>query len=224
MKNILIIGGSKGIGKALVDISEESFVYNICRNFSEIKRDNYFEYNLDVTTDKLPQLTELDQIIYCPGSITLKPFEKLTETDFNDDYKINITGLIRVLQYYIPILKKGNHPAVIAYSSVASQQGMPFHSSIAMVKAAIEGLMKSLAAEYAPTIRFNTLALTLTDTPLASKILRNDKMYEAMETRHPLKKILNANEVATFTQSILNSHSISGQTIALDCGITTLKI
>lgn len=223
MKNILVIGGSSGIGKSFILQNKFDRIHSISRNPSKIERLNFVEYNLDLLKEPLPDLDILDEIVYCPGSINLKPFERLNPVDFQKDYDINVKGLIVVLQKYIELLKKSKSGSVVAFSTVASKTGMPFHSSVAAAKSALEGLMISLAAEYTPTIRFNTISLTLTDTPLAKGILRNEKMYDLMKQRHPLKQILNPDEVASFVHTILNTHSMTGQVLQMDCGITTIK-
>ena len=177
-------------------------------------------------TPQLPTIEELDSIVYCPGSITLKPFTRLTEADFLADLEVNLLGAIKVLQHFLPILKKSPNASVVLFSSVAVQVGMPFHASIAVSKAAVEGLTKSLAAEYAAKIRFNCIAPTLTNTPLASGILKNEQAFENAAQRHPLKTILEPNEVAKMVQFLISSYAakITGQIFTLDCGLTSLKL
>lgn len=224
MKNILIVGGSSGIGKSFIQQNKFDRIYSISRTLSNINRLNFKEFNIDILNDPLPDISQLDEIIFCPGSINLKTFERLTIEDFQRDYDINVKSLIIIIKKYISLLKNSKSGGVIAFSTVASKMGMPFHSSIASAKSALEGVMSSLAAEYTPSVRFNTIALTLTDTPLAKGILRNEKMYEVMKERHPLKQILSPDEVASFANVILNTHSMTGQVIQMDCGLTTIKM
>ena len=103
---------------------------------------------------------------------------------------------------------------------------MPYHASVAAAKSAVEGLAKSLGAELAPTIRVNAIAPTVTETDLASKLLRNDRMIESITERHPLKKFLKPNEVADLATFLISdkAQSISGQIFELDCGIVSFKI
>ena len=131
-----------------------------------------------------------------------------------------------LFKMYLPQLKKGNNPSVLLFSTVAVKLGMPFHTSIAAAKGGVEGLVKSLAAELAPTVRVNAIAPTVTDTGLADKLLRNDKMKEKMIDRHPLKKYLNPQEVADMAEFLISDKnaSISGQIFEMDCGIVSLKI
>jgi NAD(P)-dependent dehydrogenase (short-subunit alcohol dehydrogenase family) len=112
------------------------------------------------------------------------------------------------------------------FSTVASKLGMPFHASIATAKSGVEGLVKSLGAELAPTLRINAIAPTVTDTELASKLLRNDRMIENITERHPLKKYLNPEEVAEMASFLLSDKtaSISGQIFKMDCGIVSFKL
>ena len=227
MKTIAIIGGSSGIGKSLVNIEKDrNKVVMIQRNASGVISDNVTEYLVDVLNEELPDLESLDTLVYCPGSINLKPFSRLTDEDFKNDYEINVLGAIRVLQKYLPLLKKGTNPSVLLFSTVAVKMGMPFHASISAAKGAVEGLMKSLAAEYAPKIRFNAIAPTLTNTRLAEKILRNDKLKDLSADRHPLKRYLEPDEVAEMASFIISDKgsALSGQIIEMDCGIVNLKI
>jgi NAD(P)-dependent dehydrogenase (short-subunit alcohol dehydrogenase family) len=227
MKTIAIIGGSSGIGKSLANLEKHTNkVITIQRNASGIIDDNVTEYLVDVIHGELPDLESLDMLVYCPGSINLKPFSRLSEEDFKNDYEINVLGAVRVLHKYLPLLKKGSNPSVLLFSTVAVKMGMPFHTSIAAAKGAVEGLMKSLAAEYAPKIRFNAIAPTLTNTRLSEKILRNDKSKELSAERHPLKRYLQPDEVAEMASFILSDKgsSLSGQIIEMDCGIVNLKI
>ena len=227
MKTIGIIGGSSGIGHAIIELEKDrNKIISIQRNPTGILHENVSEHCLNVLTDELPELEALDALVYCPGSINLKPFSRLKQEDFVNDFQINVMGAVNVLQKYMPLLKVGISPSVLMFSTVAVKMGMPFHSSIAAAKGAVEGLVKSLAAEYAPTIRVNGIAPTLTNTPLASKILRNDKLKELSAERHPLKRYLEPSEVAEMAGFLISdkAKSFSGQVIEMDCGITNLKI
>ena len=227
MRTIAIIGGSSGIGKSLVELEKENCkIILIQRTPSLVNHDNVTEHLLDVLKDDLPEFETLDGLVYCPGSINLKPFSRLSQEDFQRDFEINVLGATRVLQKYLPILKKGTNPSVLVFSTVAVKMGMPFHASIAAAKGAVEGLVKSLAAEYAPKVRINAIAPTLTDTKLAEKILRNEKSRELSAERHPLKRFLEPSEVANFASFLLSGKaaSFSGQIIEMDCGIVNLKI
>jgi len=227
MKKIIIVGGSKGIGNAIVKtMVDENEIINISRTPSEINHKNFRQFQCDVLKDELPEIDEADTLIYCPGSINLKPISRLSIDDFKDDFEINVLGAVGVIQKYLAILKEGNHPSILLFSTVAVKLGMPFHASIAAAKGGVEGLVKSLGAELAPTIRVNAIAPTVTDTDLAGKLLRNDAMKEKMVERHPLKKYLNPNEVADMAEFIISekASSISGQIFNMDCGIVSLKI
>lgn len=227
MKTIIIVGGSKGIGKAIITkLLAYCKVINISRSTPDISHDNLTHYNCDVTQDELPEIDNADGFVYCPGSINLKPISRLSIDDFKDDFEINVLGAVKVIQKYLSILKNGNHPSVVLFSTVAAKLGMPYHASIAVSKAGVEGLVKSLGAELAPTLRINAIAPTVTDTDLASKLLRNDKMIENITERHPLKKFLSPEEVAGMAEFLLSesSSSVSGQVFEMDCGIVSFKI
>jgi 3-oxoacyl-[acyl-carrier protein] reductase len=227
MKKILIIGGSKGIGNAILQQQlENNTVITISRNAPEITHPSLTHYSLDVLQDILPEIESLDTLIYCPGSITLKPIGSLSIDDFRNDFEINVIGAVKVIQKYLPVLKKGNQPSILLFSTVAAKLGMPFHASIATAKAGVEGLVKSLGAELASSIRINAIAPTITDTSLASGILRNDRMKENMVERHPMKGYLQPEEVANMADFLISekAKSISGQIFEMDYGIVSFKI
>jgi|TARA_B110000014_G_C20105358_1_gene581117 NAD(P)-dependent dehydrogenase (short-subunit alcohol dehydrogenase family) len=225
MKTILIVGGSKGIGKALVDdLKDTHKIINFSRNEIE-QHENITHHSLDVLNDELPEIDEIDGLVYCPGSINLKPIGRLKLDDFREDFEINVISAVKVIQKYVKLLKT-NNGSVVLFSTVATKMGMPFHSSVAASKSAVEGLAKSLAAEYAASIRFNVIAPTVTDTTLAARLLRNDKQKEVMKDRHPLKTYLEGSDVASLASYLLSNKSkaISGQVFPIDAGIVSLKL
>ena len=227
MKTIVIIGGSKGIGEAILRNQLNTHkVVNISRLKPLINHENLLHYNCDILVDELPDLNEVDSLIYCPGSINLKPFSRFKIEDFQSDFEINFLGAVKAIQKYLPKLKEANNASILLFSTVATKLGMPFHSSIASAKSAVEGLVKSLGAELAPKIRINAIAPTITNTTLAEKLLRNDAMKEAIAERHPLKKYLIPQEVASMADFLISEKSgaMSGQIMTLDCGIVTFKI
>jgi NAD(P)-dependent dehydrogenase (short-subunit alcohol dehydrogenase family) len=150
----------------------------------------------------------------------------LSIDDFRNDFEINVIGAVKVIQKYLPALKKGNQPSILLFSTVAAKLGMPFHASIATAKAGVEGLVKSLGAELASSIRINAIAPTITDTTLASGILRNERMKENMIERHPMKGYLQPEEVASMADFLISekAKSISGQIFEMDYGIVSFKI
>jgi NAD(P)-dependent dehydrogenase (short-subunit alcohol dehydrogenase family) len=227
MKNIVIIGGSKGIGNAILkEAIENNKVINISRNLPEISHPNLTNFQLDVLATELPDIEQVDVLIYCPGSINLKPIMSLGIDDFRNDFEINVIGAVKSIQKYLPTLKKGTNPSIILFSTVAAKLGMPFHASIATAKSGVEGLVKSLGAELAPTVRVNAIAPTITETSLSAAILRNDRMKENMIERHPMKGYLNPEEVAGMANFLMsdNAKSISGQVFEMDYGIVSFKI
>jgi len=227
MKKVLVIGGSKGIGKAIIKNMHGSCeLINISRSEPVEFIDKIQHFSCDVLSDELPDLEQLDALIYCPGSINLKPLNRLTETDFKNDFEINVLGAVRVIQKYSKILKSGQDPSVVLFSSVAVKMGMPFHASIAVAKAGVEALVRTMGAEFAPHIRFNAIAPTITDTGLADKLLRNDIMKEKMRDRHPMKSYLQPDDVAEMVEFLVSEKSkrISGQIMELDCGIVSFKL
>jgi NAD(P)-dependent dehydrogenase (short-subunit alcohol dehydrogenase family) len=225
MKTIVIIGGSSGIGEAIVqETIATHHIINISRTEPELKHPNFTHITCDVLNDALPEIETIDTLIYCPGSINLKPINSLTETDFESDFKINVLGAVKVIKQYLKVLKKSENASILLFSSVATVLGMPYHASIAASKGAVEGLTKSLAAELAPTIRVNAIAPTITETPLASKILRNDTVKDALNKKHPLKKYLDAKDVALLAQYLIseNAGAITGQIHKIDAGLVSI--
>lgn len=227
MRTIVIIGGSRGIGNAILrNLLETHKVINISRSTPETTHTNLTHYPCDILVDELPDLDAVDSLIYCPGSINLKPISRLSLDDFRADFEINVLGAVKSVQKYLPQLKKSESASILLFSTVASKLGMPFHASVAAAKSGVEGLVKSLGAELAPTIRVNAIAPTVTNTELASKLLRNERMIENITERHPLKRFLNPKEVAATAAFLVSDSaaSFSGQIFEMDCGIVSFKI
>lgn len=228
MKNILVVGGSKGIGREIVSsqLEKGNYCYNFSRTESGINNQNLIEEKIDILSDDLPNIENIDSVIYCPGSINLKPILQLKEEDFVNDFNINVLGAIKTVKTYLNNLKKGDDPSLLFFSTVAVGQGMPFHSSVSVAKAGIEGLTKSLAAELAPSIRVNCIAPTITRTDMAQRILRNEKIEENIANKHPLKKICEAKDISDMADFLIshNAKNITGQIMHVDGGMSTLKI
>ena len=226
MKTIIIVGGSKGIGKAIIEkLIPNYLIINLSRSKPHIEHQNLKHYNCDVLSDELPAIERADGLIYCPGSINLKPFKRLSLDDFRTDFEINVIGAVRSIQAYESALVQSENGSIVLFSTVATAMGMPFHASVSTAKSAVEGLMKSVAADLAPKVRVNAIAPTITQTDLAAKLLRNERMIENTIQRHPLKKFLDPNEVAAMAEYLISdvSKSVSGQVFKLDCGIVSLK-
>ena len=227
MKTYIIIGGSKGIGNAiLTTLLENHKVINLSRSKPETEHENLIHHDCDVLKDDLPDIESADGLVYCPGSINLKPIGRFSLDEFREDYEINVIGAVKAIQKYLKTIKDSDAPAIVLFSTVAAKLGMPFHTSIAAAKSGVEGLVKSLGAEMATSLRINAIAPTVTDTDLASKLLRNDKMIENITDRHPMKKFLKPQDVAGMAEFLLSekASSISGQVFEMDCGIVSFKI
>ncbi|MGJ8676755.1 MAG: SDR family NAD(P)-dependent oxidoreductase [Akkermansiaceae bacterium] len=223
MKNILIIGGNSGISEALAEQLSASghSVHTACRETTDYQHQTY-----DATTaNDLALPDSLDGIVYCPGSITLKPFHRLTEDDFVKEFQLNALGAATTIQKALPALKNSESASIVLFSTVAVQTGLPFHASIAMAKGAIEGLTRSLAAELAPKIRVNAIAPSLTDTPLAENLVNSEQKLEASANRHPLKRIGDPKEIASLAAWLLSDGSkfVTGQIIQADGGMGAVR-
>lgn len=228
-KNILLIGGSHGIGKSLIhNLSGDYEIYVASRTKEELPEEiTHIEYDVTadvLNTEKLPEV--LDGFVYCPGSINLKPFKMLSEETFNEDLQLNFMGLIKSLKAVEDRLKKADQASLVFFSTVAVKMGMPFHTSVAAAKGAIEGFAKALAAEYAPQFRVNVIAPSLTDTPLASRLLGNDKKKEKMDARHPLKRVGTPQDISKIAAFLLSEDSswVTGQILGIDGGMSTLNV
>tara|TARA_B110000116_G_C16726482_1_gene531634 strand:- start:416 stop:1099 length:684 start_codon:yes stop_codon:yes gene_type:complete len=227
MNKILIIGGSKGIGRQIInELISDNEIINYSRTVPEISHANLTHFTIDVLKDDLPEIKDVSTIIYCPGSINLKPIGRFSLDEFREDFEINVIGSIKVIQKYISNLKRATNASILLFSTVATKLGMPYHSSVAVSKSAVDGLVKTLGAELAPGIRVNAIAPTITNTDLASKLLRNEKAIDSMVDRHPLKKILDPKDVAKMAKFLISedASAISGQTFNLDAGIVSFKI
>ncbi len=230
MKNILLIGGSYGIGNAIAKaLQNEAHVYIASRTNINLTDLNITHIPFDATNDildttKLPSI--IDGLVYCPGSINLRPFKGIKPEAFEADMNINFISLVKVIQTILPNLVASEQSSIVLFSSVAASMGMPFHTSVAAAKGAIEGFAKALAAEYAPKIRVNVIAPSLTDTPLADKFLSTDEKREKSAMRHPLKRFGTSNDIAEMTCFLLSEKSswISGQIFHVDGGMSTLLV
>ena len=226
-KNILLIGGSSGIGLASAKLLIESHeVYIASRSSDSLTGLDIHHLPFDFTTDDLSTLdlpAELSGLVYCPGSINLRPFKGLKPEAFEADFQINVMGFVKSLQAVLP--KLTTNSSVVLYSTVAVKVGMPFHASVAASKGALEGLGKSLAAELVPKTRVNVIAPSITNTPLADRFLNNEAKMEKSAQRHPLKRVGQADDIAALTRFLLSDESswMTGQILGLDGGMSTLN-
>lgn len=230
MKNILLIGGSYGIGLAIAkEIQAGNNVFVASRTNENLNDLNVTYIPFDALNDTLDLSTlpaVIDGLVYCPGSINLRPFRGLKPEAFENDLQINFISLVKVIQSILPNLTASEQSSIVLFSSVAASMGMPFHTSVAASKGAIEGFAKALAAEYAPKIRVNVIAPSLTDTPLADKFLNNETKQEKSAERHPLKRFGKPDDIAQMASFLLSDKSswISGQTFNVDGGMSTLLV
>lgn len=230
MKNILIIGGSYGIGLELAkELQTENNVFIASRTNENLSGLDITYIPFDATTDTLDTSilpAVIHGLIYCPGSINLRPFRGLKLETFESDMNINFFSMVKVIQNLLPQLTASEQASIVLFSSVAVKMGMPFHTSVSASKGAIEGFAKALAAEYAPKIRVNVIAPSLTDTPLAEKFLSNEEKKEKSAQRHPLKRVGTTGDIAQMASFLLNEKSswISGQIFHVDGGMSTLLV
>lgn len=227
-RHILIVGGNSGIGQASARhlIEQGDTVMAAARNPAGLVELGIPVQHFDATSPSPLELPpQLDGLVYFPGTITLKPFHRLSAEDFLNDFSVNCLGAVAAIQSALPALKASPNAAVVLFSTVAVAQGMPFHASIAAAKSAVEGLARSLAAEFAPKIRVNVIAPSLTDTPLAANLLGSDAKREAAAKRHPLHDVGDPEQVARCVDFLLSPASafITGQTLRPDGGLSSIR-
>jgi NAD(P)-dependent dehydrogenase (short-subunit alcohol dehydrogenase family) len=231
LKTFLVVGGTSGIGLETTKIlSNQNRVIVLSRTYKNLNGlINVYFHSVDVTksAEEFPQIDEsIDGLVYCPGTINLKPLKSLKLEDFQNDFEVNVLGAVKVINKYFNNLKSAGKSSIVLFSTVAVQTGMPYHASIAASKGAVEGLTRTLAAEFAPDIRVNCIAPSITNTPLADKLLNNEAKIKVSEERHPLKRIGSAEEIAQAVEFLLSEKSgfITGQIIKIDGGISSVKL
>ena len=231
-KTYVIVGASSGIGQqAAARLAEEGGnVYAVSR------RGDSGEGPSNITTASCDVLAEaptfptvdgpINGLAYFPGTITLRPFHMLRRKNFLADLELNYLSAVKVLQHYLPQIKKADKASIVLMSTVAVQTGIPFHASIAGAKGAVEGLTRALAAELAPKIRVNAIAPSLTDTPLAQPLLNQPAKQEASAKRHPLQRVGSADDIASAVHFLLTEASdwVTGQILAVDGGLSRIRL
>jgi len=228
-KNILLIGASSGIGRKLLEILQEEGLNVFTAGRQNVDSSGHLTWDatsvdpISIPTD-WPDI--FDGMVYLPGTILLKPFNRLTLVDFQNDFQVNVLGFVQFMQAMLPKLKKAEGCSVVVFSSVASKIGLGFHASISSSKGALEGLALSLASELAPSkIRVNVIAPSLTDTPLASALLNTPEKSEASARRHPLQRVGSVDDMASAARFFLSDGAswITGQSLSVDGGMSKLK-
>ncbi len=229
-RTIVLVGGNSGIGLAAAEMlaAEGHRVIAFARNAAEtgfVQGVEYHNYNANDFLSRPPLPDAIDGLMYMPGTIRLKPFNRLSIEDFKEEYEINFLGAVHFIQHALPSLKKGDNASVVLFSTVAVTTGMPFHTSIASAKGAVEGLVRSLAAEYAPNIRFNAIAPSLTNTNLAEPLLNTESKRESSANRHPMKRIGEPKDIAAAACFFLSPEAgwITGQVLGVDGGMSRLR-
>jgi 3-oxoacyl-[acyl-carrier protein] reductase len=237
----IIVGGSHGITQSLVALLLKKVSTSKVHCFSRTKAELHSEdqrflwKSLDITQEELSlDLSEVNSenlagYVYAPGSIVLKPFGSLKLDDFKKDMQLGLWGNLQVLNKVLPLMKKSqiSFPSMVFFSSVVIQKGMAFHSAVGATKGAIEGFAKNLAAELAPKIRVNVVAPSLTQTPLAAPITKNENILAKSIEKHPLKKIGTAQDIACAVEFLLDNEKSSwmtGQVLSVDGGLSTLSV
>jgi NAD(P)-dependent dehydrogenase (short-subunit alcohol dehydrogenase family) len=230
-KNIFIVGASSGIGHALAESlqAQGATLFTAGRTQPEGIQSTHMTWDITKTpaADALTQLPDtLHGIVYCPGTINLKPFQRLTLDDYRNDLEVNVLGAVATIHACYAAIKKSKGASIVLFSTVAAKLGMGMHSSVSVAKSAVEGLTKSLAAELAPfNVRVNAVAPSLTDTPMAQFLLADDTKREAANKRHPLNRYGSPQDIAGMAAYLLADQAawITGQIIGVDGGMGSLK-
>lgn len=222
-KHTLIFGGGSAIGKSLAYLlkEEDELVSTLSRN---PEGENSFFADAS-KRDPLPDIPgSFSGLVYLPGTIRLKPFDSLSLEDFLEDLEINYLGAVRFCKKYKKQLEKGG--SIVFVSSIAATIGLPYHTSIAGAKGALESFAKALAADIAPNGRVNVVSPSLSDTPLAKDLLSSEEKKAASAKRHPLQRIGSSKDIAQAISYLLSDKSswVSGQVLAVDGGLSTLKM
>lgn len=230
-KHYVIIGGSGGIGAAVLNLlaARGHGLTHLSRSperAPDLPKARGFRW--DALGDAFPTAelpARIDGLVYCPGSIRLRPFERLKISEFQDDLELSLLGAVRAIQGVLKPLQQSGDASIVLFSTVAVQTGMPYHASVAAAKGAVEGLTRALAAELAPAVRVNAIAPTITDTPLAARLLGSEDKRAAAAERHPLKRIGAPEEMARTAVWLLEeAPSVTGQIIAVDGGLSSLRM
>lgn len=231
MANILIAGGSTGIGleviKALSNKGDQ--VWALTRDPEtpgKLPGVSAYSYDVGDENSLLPEMPDvIDGFVYTPGTVNLRPFHRIKMADYEKDLNINLLGAIKILQQIHKNLKKSEQASIVLYSSVAVQTGMPFHATIAASKGAVEGITRALAAELAPKIRVNAIAPSMTDTKLAERFLSKDENRKKYDNNHPLKRVGNPKDIMEATMFLLSDKSswITGEILHVDGGMHSIK-
>lgn len=231
MGTYLVVGGSSGIGlqvtQQLAAAGHTVYATYNKHPIEDTKNIQYHHLNVleeNINVDFLP--SSLEGLVYCPGAISLRPFNRIPSEDFLKDYNLQVVGAIKIIQAVLPKLKESKNASIVLFSTVAVQLGLNFHSLVASSKGAIEGLTKALSAEFAPTIRVNCIAPSLTDTPLAANLLNSDQKVEANAQRHPLKRVGTTLDIANAVEFLLTDKSswVTGQILHIDGGMSAVKL
>jgi NAD(P)-dependent dehydrogenase (short-subunit alcohol dehydrogenase family) len=230
-KSYLVVGGTSGIGAQIVaDLHEKKAAVQVwSRNRPDgggLAGVDYVTLDVSAPLEDLTLPQQLNGIVYCPGSITLAAVNRLTDQQYLDDYTVNVLGAVRTVRAALPMLMKSDGGAIVLFSTVAARVGMPYHTSIAAAKAAVEGYARSLAAELAPkNVRVNTVAPSITDTPLAASLLSGERR-ERSAKRHPLARVGLAEDMARAALYLLSDDSswMTGQTLSIDGGMSSLRL
>ena len=230
-KNILIIGASSGIGHALaLNLQAQgATLFTAGRRQPEGVQSTHMMWDImtQPAAEALNQLPDvLHGLVYAPGSINLKPFQRLSVDDYRNDLEINVLGAVAAVHAAYAPLKKSKGASIVLFSTVAAKLGMSLHSSVSVAKSAVEGLTKALAAEFAPyNMRVNAVAPSLTDTPLAGFLLEGETKRDAANKRHPLNRVGTPDDIAGMAAYLLSDQAswITGQIIGVDGGMGSLK-
>lgn len=232
MKTYVLIGGSSNVSQKLIaQLAEQEIkliVFSRSQNIFPTQANvQWHQFNI-LTDEFTPALVpnSIDALVYFPGTIQLKPVTTLQTADFQQDFEINFLGAVKSIKAFYRALRKSGVGSIVLFSTVAAKVGMPYHASIASAKAAVEGLTRSLAAEFAPHIRVNCIAPSLTETQMAAKLLSTEERRNAIAQRNPLKRIGRPEDLAALVEFLVSDKSlwITGQVMAADGGMSTLNI
>ena len=218
-KKVVADGGEVHlVGRDASSLSELASELNSTYTVCDVMEENFSEKIFNDLGD-----TPINGLAYCVGSIDLKPIKMTKKSDYMQSFNLNLVSAIEIIRRASDSLKQ-NNGSIVLFSTVAVRRGFTNHSIVASAKGAVEGLTVSLAAEFAPNIRVNCIAPSLTKSKISNFLLKNEKIADSIAKMHPLKRLGEGNDSSSVANFLLSESSswITGQILGVDGGRSSL--